>query len=322
MHAQDSTKIDLIFRNVDYKPDSIWFFSNGQGVHLWVPYADTVHVVFQPRTDDNYTIQYQAQAQNIQANIWLDTTSATVWLSKKGTALVVDTVAGSPMHDRVKKYLSDVKSLKDAPLEGLNNFLKTSMDSFYGSPLFLMIARSFISKNQNDKTEMRALKVKFEAQPEVIKQHFLYESTYNLVANKIKDVFDLESFNFLNNLAQSSKIDRGADSVIVLDFWFTNCPPCVAQHKVMKADFENNAWNTKVKLIGISSDQSTEKWQKYLLEHHLPWDNYLEIGDFDQRLSRTIGIAVYPTYLILNHKNEVLKSFNEYSEVKKYLKTK
>lgn len=101
-----------------------------------------------------------------------------------------------------------------------------------------------------------------------------------------------EKFN-LKELANAGK-------VVVLNFWFINCPPCrmeIPQLNEMVASYHNNK---DVVFIAIALDD------KYALDQflkNLPFDYH--IIDNGRYIASQYGIISYPTHVVLNKEGKV-----------------
>ena len=65
--------------------------------------------------------------------------------------------------------------------------------------------------------------------------------------------------------------------VVLLDFWTTWCPPCIAEMPNVKATYAKYK-NRKFEIIGISLDQSTAPLEAYIASERLTWRQYWDNG--------------------------------------------
>ena len=128
------------------------------------------------------------------------------------------------------------------------------------------------------------------------------------------DKVDLAGYSFLNKDSLTTQLQLNGAEYYVLDFWFLACPPCIEQHAaIMKKLSDLN--NRRIKLIGISTDEDLKKWQDYLAKHDYKWPNYLE--DKMHSISKDLSFSVFPTYLILNSKGDIIDTYNSFSAILK-----
>ena len=83
--------------------------------------------------------------------------------------------------------------------------------------------------------------------------------------------------------------------VVLLDFWATWCPPCIAEMPNVKATYAKYK-NQKFEIIGISLDQSTGPLEAYIASEGLTWRQYWDNGG---RISNMYNVRAIPsTFLI------------------------
>ena len=83
--------------------------------------------------------------------------------------------------------------------------------------------------------------------------------------------------------------------VVLLDFWATWCPPCIAEMPNVKATYAKYK-NQKFEIIGISLDQSTAPLEAYIASEGLTWRQYWDNGG---RISNMYNVRAIPsTFLI------------------------
>ncbi|WP_435264271.1 TlpA family protein disulfide reductase [Tenacibaculum sp. nBUS_03] len=106
--------------------------------------------------------------------------------------------------------------------------------------------------------------------------------------------------------------------IYILDFWFTNCPPCARDHKLI---FEKLKFlkEKNIELIGISTDSNFSEWKKYLKDHNYKWRNYREIDSL-KKVTKDMAIRAFPTYLVLNKNGKIKARYNSFEDFLKRLK--
>ena len=107
-----------------------------------------------------------------------------------------------------------------------------------------------------------------------------------------KPAFDFQVTD-LNGEPISLSQYRG--QVVLLDFWATWCPPCIAEMPNVKATYAKYK-NQKFEVIGISLDQSTAPLEAYIASEGLAWRQY---WDSSGRISSMYNVRAIPsTFLI------------------------
>ena len=120
---------------------------------------------------------------------------------------------------------------------------------------------------------------------------------------------------------ESITISQYKGKIIVLNFWATWCPPCVAEIPALielQAKYPND-----VKVIGISVDQDTSKLKPFITQKGI---NY-PIGYANSKLLSAFGgIQSIPTTYIIDRNFKIVESavgfhsFKEFeSKIKPYL---
>ncbi|HWQ03173.1 MAG TPA: redoxin domain-containing protein [Candidatus Nitrosotenuis sp.] len=89
--------------------------------------------------------------------------------------------------------------------------------------------------------------------------------------------------------------------VVMLDFWFTTCPPCVAsipalQRLVKKFEKDN------FMLISISTDGDDSEWRAFIEKNKMNWHH---TRDVSRKIINAFEIRGYPTYILLDHEGIV-----------------
>ncbi|MEP6911592.1 MAG: redoxin domain-containing protein [bacterium] len=85
--------------------------------------------------------------------------------------------------------------------------------------------------------------------------------------------------------------------VVVLDFWGTWCPPCVASVPSLRSLHKRYAKDPSLVMIGISSDSDEAKWRAFTAENKMVWPQYL---DSQRSVQRAFGVHAFPTYVVID----------------------
>jgi peroxiredoxin len=85
--------------------------------------------------------------------------------------------------------------------------------------------------------------------------------------------------------------------VVLLDFWGTWCPPCVASVPALRDLSKKYSKESSFVMIGISSDGDEDKWRAFTAKERMVWPQYL---DRDRRVQRAFGVRGFPTYIVID----------------------
>ena len=93
-----------------------------------------------------------------------------------------------------------------------------------------------------------------------------------------------------------------AGKVLLIDFWGTWCPPCVASIPHLQTLHERSEKDPFV-LLSISNDHDGDVLKDFVAEHDMAWP---QVWDEDRELTRRVfRINRYPTFVLVGHDGKV-----------------
>ena len=104
-------------------------------------------------------------------------------------------------------------------------------------------------------------------------------------------------FSFTSADGEYITLEDLKGKVVMLDFWGTWCPPCVASVPELRNLYSRYSKESFV-LIGISSDHDDAVWRSFTDKNHMSW---LQYRDRDRRILEMFSIRAFPTYVIIDH---------------------
>jgi len=122
-----------------------------------------------------------------------------------------------------------------------------------------------------------------------------------LAINKYFPPINLQNYN----LSYSTFDVKSTPRVITfVDFWFSNCSPCLREFPKYKKLYENYK-DYGFSIVGISTDDSynIESWKQVIDTLKLPWSQYLDKNGI---FSSSVLINSFPTNFLLNEKGEII----------------
>jgi peroxiredoxin len=109
-------------------------------------------------------------------------------------------------------------------------------------------------------------------------------------------------FSFTSLQGEYISLEDLRGKVVVLDFWGTWCPPCVASVPSLRSMHKKYSKEPSFVLIGISSDSDEDVWKEFTEENKMVWPQY---RDEDRRIHRAFGVRAFPTYIVIDHEGIV-----------------
>lgn len=85
--------------------------------------------------------------------------------------------------------------------------------------------------------------------------------------------------------------------VVLLDFWATWCPPCVASVPALRNLYRRFEKERSFVMIAISADREVETWKAFTAKNQMVWPQHL---DRNFKVQRAFEIRAYPTYVVID----------------------
>tara|TARA_R110002096_G_scaffold45372_9_gene121899 strand:- start:263 stop:1123 length:861 start_codon:yes stop_codon:yes gene_type:complete len=173
------------------------------------------------------------------------------------------------------------------------------------------IARPFIESsivsNQRDKAKAFIAQVKsdFADSPQIAQlTQFLDQLAANLYLPGVGDTMEFAFTDLKEN-----EVDLAAmkGKVILVDFWATWCPPCVAEMPNVIATY-NELHDKGFEVIGISLDEDKAALESFIEENGMPWAQYFDGKGWENELAQRYGIGSVPATFLIGKDGKVAAS--------------
>jgi thiol-disulfide isomerase/thioredoxin len=94
--------------------------------------------------------------------------------------------------------------------------------------------------------------------------------------------------------------------VVLVDFWFTGCPPCrdeLPNVKRLYKLYHDRGFD----VVGISVDESREELETFLHEEQVPWTNIFDSkGQDEHPMAEHYGVMSFPTVILVGKDGKVV----------------
>jgi peroxiredoxin len=93
--------------------------------------------------------------------------------------------------------------------------------------------------------------------------------------------------------------------VVLVDFWATWCPPCVAEAPNVVAAYKK--YHEKgFDIVGISLDEDRSALDSFIKENDMAWPQYFDGKGWDNVLGKKYGIRSIPATFLLNGEGKII----------------
>ena len=103
----------------------------------------------------------------------------------------------------------------------------------------------------------------------------------------------------------------------LIDFWYSNCRPCIAQFEDLNKI--NEKYSSQFEIVGISTDELKHKqdWLNVIKTKGLNWRQY---WDCDGKEATKLSIRTFPTNFLVNADGEIIKKNIKPAQLEEFLR--
>jgi thiol-disulfide isomerase/thioredoxin len=154
-------------------------------------------------------------------------------------------------------------------------------------------------QENRDPEGIAELKKFTELQPEGVKA----ESALKLIGNprRAREAF-APDFSITTSAGEYVSLEDLRGKVVLLDFWGTWCPPCVASVPALRDMNKRYAKEKSFVMISVSVHDEPEKWRDFTAKNQMVWPQYF---DRDGVMQRAFAVNRFPTYILIDHEGIV-----------------
>ena len=275
-------------------------------------FKDTIGLI-RPDTSLNlYTILLYGKDIKAKKYVWVNGDDVYIYYSLKD-GLQIDSIVNSSAATAIATFYK-MKAIKEHNLDSLNAFLFDQLRVLYTSVFSTEIAQMMIRYNFGNFDLLERLQNELDHQQPSIKNNKFSqnEKLKGILAFKDLKISDLV---LANKDSVSATIKFDTTQYTLIDFWFSACPPCLRDHKVLKKKYQQLR-DKSVQIVGISNDQDFQKWKHTIDIHQHPWVNYIET-DSTSKIFRFA--SSFPSYYVLDRQGNIVKYSTRIEEILYFL---
>ncbi len=168
----------------------------------------------------------------------------------------------------------------------------------YNEAMLVMMGGEYEIFPPNPKDASKGFLLSGISKEEQLKRAMAAPKPSETTAFKTGKKFDEFSANDMNGKLVDTKQLKG--KVLVINFWFTTCPPCKAERPYLNQIVNDYKSDSNVVFIAIALDQK-EQLEPYLKEHEFKY-NIIPAG---KKIADSYDIPGYPTQVIVDQEGKV-----------------
>jgi thiol-disulfide isomerase/thioredoxin len=102
-------------------------------------------------------------------------------------------------------------------------------------------------------------------------------------------------------------LDDFKGKVILFNFWFPGCKPCIFEIPHEKALLKKYG-DKGFTLINICMEASVESWQAAIRKYDLAGINVVTQGNWEAKLKEAYGVGAFPHYVLIDHEGKIVQN--------------
>lgn len=94
-------------------------------------------------------------------------------------------------------------------------------------------------------------------------------------------------------------LEKLKGKVVLIDFWATWCPPCVAEMPHLKSVYEKYR-ERGLEIVGLSLDRDRKALEKFVAREKIPWPQRFDGEPWEKSMAQKYGLTGIPTQWLLD----------------------
>jgi peroxiredoxin len=113
-------------------------------------------------------------------------------------------------------------------------------------------------------------------------------------------------FPLIDLLKRNLSADISQAKYTLVEFWFSNCAPCIAQFDELKSYYQDlRKKGLEVVAISIDGKDKLAAAQKIIREHQYPWKQIADVGG---EQARSINVHSFPSNFLLDKQGKIMQT--------------
>ena len=162
-------------------------------------------------------------------------------------------------------------------------------------------------KQSRDAEGVALLKEYVEKEPESKDAEYAKSLIANPVRARKNLVPEFEAVTLTGDYLTAEELHG---KVVLLDFWFTSCPPCIKALPGLRR-IHRKMGDDHFVLVSVSTDQDQATLKEFIAKNGMEWP---QVWDKNHELARKLKVESYPSYILVNHEGEIVYSTRGWSE--------
>ncbi|MCL1867562.1 MAG: TlpA family protein disulfide reductase, partial [Paludibacter sp.] len=110
----------------------------------------------------------------------------------------------------------------------------------------------------------------------------------------------------------------GKTEYVLLDFWASWCPSCIAEFPALKQVYEKN--KGRIEIVGVSLDNDKEKWIKNGIEkYNLPGKQVCNLAEWNDNIVKSYAVNSIPCIYLIDKNGKIVAAKTTLGEVRAIL---
>ncbi|MBT6144625.1 MAG: TlpA family protein disulfide reductase, partial [Gemmatimonadetes bacterium] len=119
----------------------------------------------------------------------------------------------------------------------------------------------------------------------------------------IRTGMEAPGFGVVDAKGDSLRLGDFRGRYVLLDFWFTTCPPCLDELPRIRA--LQRKYADRFVVVGISIDRDRDRFSRFLQREEIDWPQVLDVLDNAGAVQAIYQAPYYPSYWLVNPDGEI-----------------